>query len=104
MLKTIAVTIALTLASTGFASAATAWTTGAVNFRDGPGTNYYKLGSVQRCTRVEAGENQNGWYRISWNGNWGWVSGRYLTWDGSYCRGGYNQNSGGGYNKPSGGY
>lgn len=104
MLKTIVAAIALTFSATAVASAAPAWTTGSVNFRDGPGTYYAKLGSISRCVQVDAGESQNGWYRVSWNGRWGWVSARYLTWDGGYCSGGGYSRPSGGNSRPSGGY
>lgn len=97
MFKTLVLAAALTLSGTALASAA--WTTGSVNFRDGPGTNYAKLGTIARCVQVEITDQQYGWYRISWNGRWGWVSGRYISADAGYCG---SNNSGGVYRKPSG--
>lgn len=72
--------------------AASGWTTGNVNFREGPGTNYYSIGSISRCAQVVVGEQRNGWYRVQWNGSWGWVAGRYISWDRGYC-----SNRGSGY-------
>lgn len=56
------------------------------------GTNYYSIGSISRCAQVLVGEQRNGWYRVQWNGSWGWVAGRYISWDRGYC-----SNRSGGY-------
>lgn len=112
MFKTLLIATTLLVSAATAATAAPAWTTGSVNFRDGAGTYYAKLGTIARCVRVETDYVQNGWYRVSWNGRWGWVSARYLAWNGNYCSGGgysaprahsapsYNAPS---YNAPSGG-
>lgn len=88
MLKTLLLAVGLVAATTVAATAAPAWTTGSVNFRDGPGTHYSKLGTLYSCTRVETDRAENGWYRVNWNGRWGWVSGRYLSWNNN-CAGTY---------------
>jgi uncharacterized protein YraI len=94
MIQRSLIAVALLAAMTTASIAATGWTTGSINFRDGPGASYYKIGSIARCVQVEIGESQNGWYRIQWNGRWGWVAARYITSDAGYC-------SGGGYSKPA---
>lgn len=85
MLKKTIVSALFLAAMTSASMAATAWTTASVNFRDGPGASYYRLGTLGACVQVTLGESQNNWYRIQWNGRWGWVSARYLTSDGGYC-------------------
>lgn len=85
MIKKSLLAATLLLAMTGACCAATGWTTAAVNFRDGPGANYYKIGSIGQCVRVDWDQAQNGWYRVQWNGRWGWVSGRYVSTDAGYC-------------------
>lgn len=94
MIRKSIIAVALLTGMTTASLAAGGWTTGSVNFRDGPGTSYAKLGSIARCVQVEIGETQNGWYRINWSGRWGWVAARYITSDSSYC------SSGGGYTAP----
>ena len=49
-------------------------TASALNIRSGPGTNYDRLGSLQRGETVTILENKGGWYRISS----GWVSANYI--------------------------
>lgn len=88
MLQKSIIALALLAAMTTASFAATGWTTGSINFRDGPGASYAKLGSIGRCVQVTIGESRNGWYRIQWNGQWGWVAARYITSDAGYCSGG----------------
>ena len=85
------VTIALALLAaltTASVAANTGWTTGSINFRDGPGTYYAKLGTIARCVQVSIVESRDGWYRVQWNGNWGWVAASYVSADAGYCSGG----------------
>ncbi|MDJ0695465.1 MAG: peptidoglycan-binding protein [Mastigocoleus sp. MO_167.B18] len=51
-----------------------------LNLRRGPGTNYLRVTSIPRGTRVTLYERaQNGWYRIDGpDGGYVWVSGRYI--------------------------
>lgn len=86
-LKTAALAVAVTVATAG-TSFATGWTTSGVNFRSGPGTNYGVIGWIDRCSRVNLGYTQGGWYRVTWSGRQGWVASRYITQRQSYCRGG----------------
>jgi len=101
MIKQATIALALLAGMTTASMAqSTGWTTGSINFRDGPGTYYAKLGSIARCVQVSIDQSQDGWYRVQWNGRWGWVAARYISSDAGYCGGG------GGYNKPraTGGY
>lgn len=94
-----AVIVATTTASM---AAGTGWTTGSVNFRDGPGAYYAKIGYIDQCAKVDLDYISKGWYRINWNGQWGWVAQRYISTSSDYCQGGYSAPSGG-YSAPSGG-
>lgn len=98
MFKKTMIAAALVLATAGGASADQGWTTGGVNFRDGPGTSYYVLGSIARCVEVDVVESRNGWHRVRWSGHVGWVSARYVSYDSGYC-GSYEAptRKGGGY-------
>lgn len=49
-----------------------------LNFRTGPSTNYDIIESIPRNTVVIITEESNGWYEITYNGNSGFVSGRYI--------------------------
>lgn len=50
----------------------------ALNVRSGAGTNYGKIGSVSSGQTVSILGSQNGWYKISYGGSTGWVSGQYV--------------------------
>lgn len=99
MFKRILFTAAVLVATTTASMAAgTGWTTGSINFRDGPGAYYAKIGSIARCASVQLDYVENGWYRVQWNGRWGWVAQRYITTDSGYCSGGgYTKHSTGSY-------
>jgi uncharacterized protein YraI len=62
------------------AFAAPAVTTANVNFRQGPGTGFGTLGTVPNGTQVELGDcdDTGAWCSVSYNGQNGFVSGRYL--------------------------
>ena len=50
-----------------------------VNVRSGPTTDYEKLGALNTNDEVKVtGQSDNGWYRIEYNGNTGFVSNNYL--------------------------
>lgn len=50
-----------------------------VNVRTGPTTDYEKLGALNTNDEVKVtGQADNGWYRIEYNGNTGFVSNNYL--------------------------
>ena len=53
-----------------------------LNVRSGYGANYSKIGTLTNGTKVEIVENQNGWYKIKYNGGYGYVSGDYVKVDG----------------------
>ena len=53
-----------------------------LNIRSGYGTNYSVIGTLTNGTKVEIVENQNGWYKIKYNGGYGYVSGDYVKVDG----------------------
>ena len=63
---------------------ATGNTTGSLNVRSGPSSNYSKLGTLAKGTKVEVVERySNGWYKIKYKGSYGYVSGAYVSLDGS---------------------
>ncbi|WP_373598574.1 SH3 domain-containing protein [Paraclostridium bifermentans] len=49
-----------------------------VNFRKGPGTNYSIITSLGRGTTVGVISESNGWSKVSYNGNIGYMSSNYL--------------------------
>lgn len=49
-----------------------------VNVRSGPSTDYTVTGNLLQGTEVVLLEEQNGWYRISYNNLNGWVSAQYI--------------------------
>jgi uncharacterized protein YgiM (DUF1202 family) len=52
--------------------------------RSGPSSNYSKLGILTKGTKVEVVERySNGWYKIKYKGSYGYVSGAYVSLDGS---------------------
>jgi len=85
VLKKSMIAVTMILATIGGASADQGWTTGGVNFRDGPGTSYYKVGTIARCVQVDVIESRNGWHRVQWSGHDGWVAARYVSYDSGYC-------------------
>lgn len=46
--------------------------------RKGPSTVYGKLGTLKNGVVVEIYEEKNGWYRISYGQDFGWVSAKYI--------------------------
>ncbi|WP_195345959.1 SH3 domain-containing protein [Paraclostridium sordellii] len=50
-----------------------------VNFRKGPGTNYSVITSLNKGTKVGYISESNGWAKISYNGNIGYMSTNYLA-------------------------
>lgn len=62
------------------AYAASARTLANVNMRASPGTSYAVVNIVPRGARVKASYCiSNGWCRVTWRGNRGWIAGRYLN-------------------------
>lgn len=74
------------LATTVAASAATAYATGNVNVRSGPGTGYGVVDALRRGDRVDVQYCQGSWCFVEKRGPDGWVSSRYLATGG----GGYD--------------
>lgn len=59
-------------------------TVSSLNVRSGPSSNYSKLGILIKGTKVEVVERySNGWYKIKYKGSYGYVSGAYVSLDGS---------------------
>ena len=82
-LKKIAMTIGLALLALGAtvasAYAATAYATGSVNVRSGPGTGYHIVDRLHRGEMVDVQDCRGSWCRVSKPGPDGWVSANYLT-------------------------
>ncbi|NHM33273.1 SH3 domain-containing protein [Neobacillus terrae] len=50
-----------------------------LNVRSGAGTNYSRIGSLRQGSAVQVIQKlSNGWYKISYNGKTGYVSGQYI--------------------------
>ena len=47
--------------------------------RSGASTSHNILGTVTKGNSVEIKDTQNGWHKINYKGNDGWVSGKYIT-------------------------
>lgn len=82
--RVIALTIALLVLLTCFAPismAASAQTTGSVNVRSGPGTNYKAITKVKTGTQVEVLDNTTNpeWWKIKVNGKEGYITSEYLV-------------------------
>lgn len=78
------VMIGSTLVVPAFAESATVTGNG-VNFRVGPGTNYYVIGTLDSGTPVEVTDRSNGsWYAVSYGGYNGFISASYLSLGESY--------------------
>lgn len=59
----------------------TGTTTGSVNFRKGPGTNYASIKMLAKGTKVTVLALENGWYKLDVNGTTGYVSKAYIKMD-----------------------
>ena len=58
---------------------ATGITTGGLNVREGASTDYSKIGYLAKGTKVEIVQKLlNGWYKIKYNGSYGYISGKYV--------------------------
>jgi uncharacterized protein YraI len=67
------------LGSAGVAMAAPGFATGNVNVRSGPGTDYFKVGSLRRGQSVDVLGCRSGWCYVQKSGPDGWVSVNYLS-------------------------
>ena len=54
-------------------------TTSSLNVRSGASTSYSKIGTVTQGKKVSIYAESNGWYKISYNGGYGWVSKSYVS-------------------------
>ncbi|MGM9531268.1 leucine-rich repeat protein, partial [Intestinibacter sp.] len=62
---------------------ATGVTTAGLNVRKGASTSYAKIGYLAKGTKIEIVQKlSNGWYKIKYNGSYGYVSGKYVKLDG----------------------
>ncbi|WP_284693989.1 N-acetylmuramoyl-L-alanine amidase [Paraclostridium ghonii] len=52
-----------------------------VNVRAGYGTSYAIIGKLPKGSKVEIVESKNNWYKIKYNGVYGYVSGSYISID-----------------------
>ena len=99
--KTVAIlsTIMIKLGVTTPAQAAsceTGRTTATVNVRTGASTKYRKIGKLYKGKKVNLYKSTKGWYKIKYNGRYGWVSKKYIT-KSSYSSGEESSNSIKGY-------
>lgn len=78
LLSTMIASLALFLP--GMAAADTAFTTGSVNLREGPGTGYARVATLTPGMRVEVLTCQLNWCRVGGQGITGWVSATCLEW------------------------
>ena len=58
-------------------------TTEVLNVRSGAGTSYSKVGELRRGTKVTLLEKKGSWYKVKTSSITGWVSGDYLSINGS---------------------
>ena len=54
-----------------------------LSFRSGPDTTYSIYGSIKVGTELPILGSSNGWYKVSYDSKEGWVSGKYVSIDGS---------------------
>ncbi|MEZ7892157.1 MAG: SH3 domain-containing protein [Candidatus Wallbacteria bacterium] len=50
-----------------------------LNVRSGPGTNYDVIGKLYNGNNVDILEESGGWYKINYNGQTGWICGKYVS-------------------------
>ncbi len=50
-----------------------------LNVRKGPDTSYGTLGQIKVGSKVTILGSSNGWYKISYSGSDGWISGKYVS-------------------------
>ncbi len=53
-------------------------TASSLNVRNGYGTNYYKIGSLSKRSKVEIVESKNGWHKIKYKSRYGYISASYV--------------------------
>jgi uncharacterized protein YraI len=85
--KTALLAIALVASSvTGAMATDTGWTTHGINFRTGPSTEFYSLAKIGACEKLDVHEEVDDWYRVEWNGQWGWIAAKYFSAGDDHCR------------------
>ena len=52
---------------------------GWLHFRTGSSTNYKIIASIPTGTTLNVLAQSNGWYKVSYNGQEGWIAGNYTT-------------------------
>ena len=67
----------------GRASGAGTVTADYLNVRSGAGTGYSVIGGLSEGALVSIISSENGWYKISYDGTTGWISGDYVSVGGS---------------------
>lgn len=72
------------MATTAAASAASAYATGNVNVRSGPGTYYGVVDTLRRGEQVDVQQCQGSWCYVAKRGPDGWVSANYLSRGGNW--------------------
>ncbi|WP_455543308.1 SH3 domain-containing protein [Intestinibacter sp.] len=77
IVATLGVTTSVDAASFGTVTASSLYV------RSGASTSYKILGTVTKGKKVEIQATENGWHKIEYNGNDGWVSGKYISTSGS---------------------
>jgi uncharacterized protein YraI len=85
MLKHIALAAVAAVMTTGAALANPAWTTQDLNFREGPGSDYYVIAAIPVCAQIHVYEQYGSWYKVSYHGTYGWVSARYVSGNDNHC-------------------
>lgn len=81
---TFGLALAALCATTASAFAVTAYATGAVNVRSGPGTGYRIIDTLHRGERVDIDYCRGSWCFVMKSGPDGWVSASYLSRRGYY--------------------
>lgn len=56
--------------------------TSSLNVRSGYGTSNPVIGTLAKGAKVDIYETQNGWHKVNFNGNYGYISGSYVKLDG----------------------
>lgn len=81
---------------------ATVTASNGLNVRKGPGTSYSKLGALAYKTTVNVLGTTDGWYKINYSGQTGYICSQYTSYSGGETSSG-GSSSGGGTTSSSGG-
>lgn len=85
MFKRIVLAAAVALTTAGAALANPGWTTQDLNFRTGPGSQYEVIAALSGCSKVHVYESYGSWYKVKYQGYYGWVAARYVSGDSDHC-------------------